>query len=63
MNYVAKARFLFRAPNGRKGYAVQTVNVDKKSDIYVILALKKLFGAADYEILDVEWRQIGKNSI
>ena len=30
MVYTAKVRFLFHTPNGRNGYAVQTVNVEKK---------------------------------
>ena len=57
MNYTAKVRLLFHTENDRHSYAVQSVKVDKKSDLHIILALKKLLGLADYKILDVEWEQ------
>ena len=57
MSYTANVRFAFHTPEGGNGFAIQTVNVEKKSDAYVIIALKKLFGRADYYLVDVEWEK------
>ena len=58
MSYNAKVKFEFSSPKGGRGIAIKTVNVEKKSDGYVILALKRLLGRADYYLLDIEWEQI-----
>ena len=55
MNYNAKVSFAFYTPKGSNGVAVQTVNVKKKSDVHIIVALEELLGIANYKILNVEW--------
>ena len=57
MSYNAKVSFAFETSEGSSGVAVKTVNVKKKSDDHVILALKRLLGRAHYYLIDVEWEQ------
>lgn len=55
MGYNARVSFAFHTPKGSNGIAVQNVNVKKKSEGYLILALREMLGIADYKILKVEW--------
>ena len=57
MSYNAKVSFAFQTPKGSHGVAVQDVSVKKKSEAHIIVALVKMLGTANYELLNVDWEQ------